>query len=96
MVLCSTNLFNKIDIAIARRFSGNFYVGLPNTEGRKQILKFYGSALEESGINFQFLVDITPNFTGAGVKILCKRLMRLQNLRRNRVTDKKLDEKTIL
>ena len=68
LVLGSTNLFNKIDEAIVRRFSNNFYVGLPNAEGRKNILKYYGSSLEKAGINLQFLVDITPNFSGAGLK----------------------------
>ena len=77
LVLGSTNLFNKIDDAIVRRFSDNFYVGLPKAEGRKQILKHYGSELENAGINIQFLVDITPNFSGAGLKIICRRLMRL-------------------
>lgn len=77
LVLGSTNLFNKIDDAIVRRFSDNFYVGLPNAEGRKKILKYYGADLEKVGINFQFLVDITPNFSGAGLKIICKRLERL-------------------
>ena len=41
LVLGSTNLFNKIDDAIVRRFNNNFYVGLPNREGRKKILEYY-------------------------------------------------------
>lgn len=77
LVLGSTNLFDKIDDAIVRRFSDNFYVGLPNAEGRRKILEHYGSGLPKYVLNLQFLVDITPNFSGAGLKIICKRLERL-------------------
>jgi len=34
LVLGSTNLFNKIDDAMVRRFSYNFYVGLPSKSER--------------------------------------------------------------
>lgn len=41
LVVGSTNLFNKIDDAMVRRFNSNFYVGLPSREERKKILQFY-------------------------------------------------------
>jgi SpoVK/Ycf46/Vps4 family AAA+-type ATPase len=41
LVLGSTNHFNKIDDAILRRFSANFYVGVPSKEERKKILLRY-------------------------------------------------------
>ena len=45
IVLGSTNLFNKIDEAIVRRFNNNYYVGLPNKTARVKILEYYGSSL---------------------------------------------------
>lgn len=41
LLLGSTNYKSKIDDAILRRLIPNIYVGLPNEEGRRKILKHY-------------------------------------------------------
>ena len=76
LILGSTNLFNKIDDAILRRFNANFYVGLPNKEERKSIFLRKYPAIERKGINLDFLVEITPNFSGAGIDAICQRVIK--------------------
>lgn len=74
LVLGSTNLFNKIDDAMVRRFNQNFYVGLPCKEDRKNILKYYHPGLEDIGIEIEFLANMTPNFSGAGLEAIISRI----------------------
>ena len=76
LVLGSTNLFHKIDEAMVRRFSSNFYVGVPSKKERKIILEVHGPNLRRNGIDLDFLVSVTPNFSGAGIELICQDITR--------------------
>lgn len=65
LVLASTNHKGRIDEAIIRRFVPNIYVGLPNKEQRRKIILSY---LPKASSYVDFLVEITPNFSGAALK----------------------------
>lgn len=72
LVLASTNHKLRIDEAIIRRFIPNIYVGLPNKDQRKKIVLSY---LPKAGAYADFLVEITPNFSGAAIKELSQAII---------------------
>lgn len=67
----ATNLPHLLDPALLRpgRLDRLIYIGLPDEEGRKEILSLY---LSTSGVpDVSFLAAHTNGFTGADLKVLC-------------------------
>ncbi|KAF0977276.1 hypothetical protein FDP41_003929 [Naegleria fowleri] len=74
LVIGMTNRLDLLDPAMLRpgRFEVQIEIGLPNEEGRMQILKIHTSALAKnhflsSDVDFQSIVDRTKNFTGSDI-----------------------------
>lgn len=67
----ATNLPHLLDAALLRpgRLDRLIYIGLPDEEGRREILSHY---LGSSGVpDISFLAQQTSGFTGADLKVLC-------------------------
>ena len=75
LVFGSTNFRNYIDTAILRRFTPNFYVGLPSLEDRRSIIRGQLPNLGKKELNF--LSKMTPNFSGAALINACAKLALL-------------------
>ena len=80
LIIGMTNRKDMIDEAMLRpgRLELHVEIGLPNKEGRAQILNIHTKVMKlnnklESDINFEFLAAETKNFTGAEIETLVKR-----------------------
>ncbi|WP_406655496.1 CDC48 family AAA ATPase [Methanolobus sp. ZRKC2] len=75
IVIAATNRPNSIDEALRRggRFDREIEVGIPDAEGRLQILFVHtrGMPLEE-GLNLEEIAGVTHGFVGADISSLCK------------------------
>lgn len=75
VVIAATNRPNSIDEALRRggRFDREIEVGIPDGEGRLQILYVHtrGMPLEE-GLDLQEIANVTHGFVGADLSSLCK------------------------
>ncbi|KAG2387431.1 hypothetical protein C9374_001763 [Naegleria lovaniensis] len=74
LVIGMTNRLDLLDPAMLRpgRFEVQIEIGLPNEEGRMQILKIHTAALSKnhflsSDVDYQSIVDRTKNFTGSDI-----------------------------
>jgi len=77
IVIGTTNRPNALDPALRRpgRFEYEIYVGLPNTEGRKEILKIHTRRMPLEDKAEDLIEDIanrTHGFSGADLAFLCK------------------------
>jgi len=73
-VIGSTNRPNHIDPALRRfgRFSQECVIGVPNDEGRAQILKIHSRNLKlEDNIDFNKIIQDTQGYVGADIAQLC-------------------------
>jgi vesicle-fusing ATPase len=75
-----TNRKDMIDEAMLRpgRLELHVEIGLPNTDGRRQILNIHTKVMKENGklendIDYDFIAKETKNFTGAEIETLVKR-----------------------
>lgn len=78
MIIGMTNRIDLIDEAILRpgRLEIHQEIGLPNKEGRKQILEIHTrvpwqNGLLDDDIDLDYLAERTKNFTGAEIMGLC-------------------------
>lgn len=79
LVIGMTNRLDLIDRAILRpgRFEVHVEIGLPNEEGRQQILKIHTKTMTANGllgsdVSLKHLASLTVNFTGAEIEALVK------------------------
>lgn len=72
LVFGSTNFRNLIDEAILRRLTPDFYVRLPSRSDRKKIILTYLPSLQKNEPVVDFLAEITPNYSGAAMKLVCQ------------------------
>ena len=75
-----TNRKDMLDEAIIRpgRLELHVEIGLPNKEGRRQILNIHTKVMKENNklendIDFEYLASETKNYTGAEIETLVKR-----------------------
>jgi len=74
-IVGATNRPNAIDPAILRpgRLDRLIYVGIPDIEGRKKILKVHTRKMNlDSNVDLQELAKLTQNYTGADLENLCR------------------------
>jgi transitional endoplasmic reticulum ATPase len=75
VVIAATNIPNAIDPALRRagRFDREIEIGVPDLEGRKEILLIHtrGMSLTKD-VNLDNLAGITHGYVGADIEILCK------------------------
>jgi|UniRef100_A0A6C0INH6 cell division protease FtsH len=70
VVIAATNRIDILDQALTRpgRFDRKVQVGLPDYEGRKEIMKVYfGNKKIDNTIDFNELSSLTPGFSGADI-----------------------------
>ncbi len=75
IVIAATNRPNDIDPALRRpgRFDREIAIGVPNKEGRKEILMIHTRGMPLSNdVNLDELAEATKGFTGADIEVLCK------------------------
>ncbi|MCS4542309.1 MAG: CDC48 family AAA ATPase [Euryarchaeota archaeon] len=75
IVIGATNRPNALDPALRRpgRFDREIVIGVPNRNGRKEILQIHtrGMPLSEN-VDLEKLADVTHGFVGADIAALCK------------------------
>lgn len=90
MVLGATNRPWDLDEALIRRFEKRVYIPLPSEKGRHELFKINLKSLKlKEGIDFQRLVDITKNYSGADISNVCREAA-FMGMRR-RMIDNKTD-----
>lgn len=73
VVLGATNVPWELDPAVRRRFEKRIYLGLPEFEARREILRIHTRGVELSGdVDFDELARLTEGFSGADIAILCR------------------------
>jgi len=96
IVIGATNRPNAIDPALRRpgRFDREIEIGVPDKEGRKEILQIHtrGMPLSED-VDLEELAEVTHGFVGADLEALCKEAA-MHALRRV-LPEINLDEETI-
>jgi vesicle-fusing ATPase len=80
LIIGMTNRLDMIDEAILRpgRLELKVEIGLPNKEGRMQILNIHTKVMKENkklenDVDFDYIASETKNFTGAEIETLIKR-----------------------
>lgn len=95
-VLMATNRPDTLDPALLRpgRMDRKVEFGLPDLEGRTQILKIHTRAMNcEKNIRYELLARLCPNTTGAELRSVCTEAgMFAIRARRKQVTEKDLLE----
>ncbi len=74
IIMGSTNRMDLLDPALLRpgRFDVALYVGLPDKNARKQILKVHSKGMTLSdNIDYKIIAEKTENYSGADLKALC-------------------------
>lgn len=75
VVIGATNRPNALDPALRRpgRFDREVEIGMPNREGRKEILQIHTRGMPlDKDVNLDELADVTHGFTGADLENLCR------------------------
>lgn len=78
IVIGTTNRQNAIDPALRRpgRFEYELYIGIPDVQGRKEILEIHTGKLRkmplDDEVNLQELAEKTHGFVGADLAFLCR------------------------
>ena len=70
VVIAATNRIDILDQALTRpgRFDRKVTVGLPDIEGRKEIMKVhFGNKNVESDVDYNEIASLTPGFSGADI-----------------------------
>ncbi|MBC7219693.1 MAG: CDC48 family AAA ATPase, partial [Hadesarchaea archaeon] len=96
IVIGATNRPNALDPAIRRpgRFDREIEIGVPDREGRKEILQIHTRGMPlAKDVDLDYYASITHGFVGADLEALCKEAA-MSALRRI-LPEIKLDEKTI-
>ena len=75
VVIGATNRPNALDPALRRpgRFDREVEIGMPNREGRKEILQIHTRGMPlDKDVDLDELADVTHGFTGADLENLCR------------------------
>jgi 26S proteasome regulatory subunit T1 len=73
-VIMATNRPDTLDPALTRpgRMDRKLEIGLPDLEGRSNILRIHSKSLScEKGIRFELIARLCPNATGADLRSVC-------------------------
>ncbi len=73
-VMAATNRPDMVDPALLRpgRFDKKIYIGVPNYEGRKEILKLQTKDMPLKDVDLDYLAERTDGFVGADLSELCR------------------------
>lgn len=76
-VFAITNSPWRLDCALLRRFEKRVLIGTPNLNARKEIFKYYflKSGHKFTDKDLQTMAEVTENYSGAEIKIVCKEVM---------------------
>ncbi|MBR9680953.1 MAG: CDC48 family AAA ATPase [Candidatus Altiarchaeota archaeon] len=74
VVIAATNRPDSLDSALRRpgRFDREISIGVPDRNGRKEILQIHTKGMPIEGVELDKLADLTPGFTGADLAGLSK------------------------
>ncbi len=75
IVIGATNRPDALDPALRRpgRFDREIEIGVPNVEGRKEILQIHTRGMPlAKDVNLEKIAELTHGYTGADIEILCK------------------------
>ncbi|MBI4019285.1 MAG: CDC48 family AAA ATPase [Candidatus Aenigmarchaeota archaeon] len=75
IVIGATNIPNALDPALRRpgRFDREIEIGIPNKEGRREILQIHTRGMPLSkDVNVENIASITHGYVGADIQALCK------------------------
>ncbi len=74
IVIGATNIPNALDPALRRpgRFDREIELGVPNKQGRKEILQIHTRGMPISNVDIDKIADITHGYVGADIAALCK------------------------
>lgn len=82
IVFAMTNRLDQLDPAVLRpgRFGINLYVGLPDAQGRVEILKIHSKSLIDNNmlesVDFEKLSELTDSFTGAELESVVQKTVQ--------------------
>jgi proteasome regulatory subunit len=73
-IMAATNRADMLDPALLRpgRFDRLIEIPLPDKDARLQILKIHSRKMRLGTVNFEDLVDMTENATGAELEAICR------------------------
>jgi transitional endoplasmic reticulum ATPase len=74
VIVAATNRPDLLDSSLLRpgRFDRLVYIPMPDKEARQKILEIYLSKMPAYEVSAQWLADITENFSGADLEMLCR------------------------
>jgi transitional endoplasmic reticulum ATPase len=74
VIVAATNRPDLLDSSMLRpgRFDRLIYIPMPDNQARKRILEIYLSRMAASGVQAQWLADMTEDFSGADLEMLCR------------------------
>jgi transitional endoplasmic reticulum ATPase len=74
VIVAATNRPDLLDSSMLRpgRFDRLIYIPMPDNEARKRILEIYLSRMAASGVQAQWLADMTEDFSGADLEMFCR------------------------
>jgi transitional endoplasmic reticulum ATPase len=74
VIVAATNRPDLLDSSMLRpgRFDRLVYIPMPDMQARKRILEIYLSRMAASGISAQWLAEMTEDFSGADLEMLCR------------------------
>jgi len=74
IVIAATNVPNLIDPALRRpgRFDREIEIGIPDRNGRKEVLEIHTRHMPMKDVNLDNLADVTYGYTGADISALTK------------------------
>lgn len=92
VVIGTTNTINSIDPALRRpgRFEHEIHIGVPDTNGRKEILKIHTRRMPLSeDVNLDAIAEKTYGFVGADIASLCREAAycALRRVYRNKIVE---------
>jgi proteasome regulatory subunit len=72
-IIAATNRLDILDTALLRpgRLDRLVEIGLPDKKTRKAVFKIYTKTMNLKNINFDKIVDLTNNFSGAEIRAVC-------------------------
>ncbi len=74
VIVAATNRPDLLDSSMLRpgRFDRLIYIPMPDNQARKGILEIYLSRMASSGVQAQWLADMTEDFSGADLEMFCR------------------------
>jgi transitional endoplasmic reticulum ATPase len=78
IIIGATNYINRIDEAILRagRFDKKIYIGPPDLSARVEGFKVFLKNYPQNGIRYDFIGEMSKNFTFADIELVCEDIKR--------------------